>query len=513
MRKYYLILVFVCVVFSACTSIFQKDVLYVQMETAIRKFINKNRDPSGYQTAAFAYKEESLKGGIKKLKSGKIRVFIGQWEISPLPKKGYYTAFIGKRISDNVGFFEDHTLRLKLKQNKDSSFKVISSLPVKKWGKLNRQEAISQLIANFRKSNNKDYKISVIRTLGKLRAIEAIPFLIRNIRYEEGENHFYTRKLTYAGKALSKIGSPCIIPILYTIPEISNSLYVEQLINVLIDINNHDLTIAHLQNKIEETKGLREKQLFERILQRAIRHKKKKLSPKKAKTKKASTEITTKDTQKIKKYVPQAGDKVIVTGVFRVTKGYMGIVKNILIPKFLNRVETAFKYRGKWVRVIGTLSKPSYPEGKLVQRGPGLELELESIEIVISQGVKKEKIEKASGLRSFINNDKEGNNIYVTLKGKLHSSTAPVPYLMSHPLVCIKGGDYSDGSEMILVKQLKPLQMVHVVFPNKTNAPKIFKKQIILHGYFQEIKNKKIYTRKKVYNHKYFVVRSWEYKK
>ena len=273
MKKYYLILVFACVVFSGCTSIPPEDILYVRMETAIRKFINKNRSPKGYQIAAFAYKDESLKGGIKKLTNGKVRVFIGQWEISRLPKKGHYTAFIGKRFS-NGNYYESHSLRLELKQNKDNSFKVISNQPVKKWGKLNRQETVNQLIANFKKSNDKNYKISVISTLGKLRAIEAIPFLIRNIRYEEGKIQFYPRKLTYAGKALSKIGSPCIIPILDVIPKISDAFRVEHLTNVLVDIHSHNLTIAYLQKKIAETKDLREKQLFEYTLKRIIKHKK-----------------------------------------------------------------------------------------------------------------------------------------------------------------------------------------------------------------------------------------------
>lgn len=101
------------------------------METAIRKFIDKNRRPNGYQVAAFAYEEECLKGGIKRLKNG--RVFIGQWEITPLSKKGYYIAFICKSFSDG-NYFENHSLRLKIKQNKNGTCEVVSDMPIKGWG-------------------------------------------------------------------------------------------------------------------------------------------------------------------------------------------------------------------------------------------------------------------------------------------------------------------------------------------------------------------------------------------
>ena len=110
----------------------------------------------------------------------------------------------------------------------------------------------------------------------------------------------------------------------------------------------------------------------------------------------------------------------------------------------------------------------------------------------------------------------ERNDVYVTLKGKLSSSSAP--YLMSHPLVCVKNGDYPDGSEMILIKQLKPSQMVHVVFLKSMEVPKNLKKQVTLQGHYQKIQNKKPDTSKTVHkkipdNYKYFVVKSWEYQK
>lgn len=95
-------------------------------------------------------------------------------------------------------------------------------------------------------------------------------------------------------------------------------------------------------------------------------------------------------------YEPQAGDRVRLTGVLKTTKGYMGVVKGILLPHFLNRDEEALKYKDKWVSVVGTLSKRTYPEGKDVQRWLGLELEMESIEIVAAEGEQQETAEKLS---------------------------------------------------------------------------------------------------------------------
>jgi len=108
------------------------------------------------------------------------------------------------------------------------------------------------------------------------------------------------------------------------------------------------------------------------------------------------TDAGTEETHNHDNYEPQAGDRVRLTGVFKTTKGYMGVVKGVLLPHFLNRDEEALKYKGKWVEVIGTLSKRTYPEGKLVQRWLGLELDMESIEIVTADNVTQEKVEKLS---------------------------------------------------------------------------------------------------------------------
>ena len=115
-----------------------------------------------------------------------------------------------------------------------------------------------------------------------------------------------------------------------------------------------------------------------------------------------STKVEAEPAHDTSSYEPQPGDRVRLTGVFKSTKGYMGVVKGILIPHFCNRDEEVLKYKGKRVKVIGTLSKPSYPpesdgnRKSLVQRWLGLQLELESIEILTNEDVTQEKVEKLS---------------------------------------------------------------------------------------------------------------------
>ena len=112
-----------------------------------------------------------------------------------------------------------------------------------------------------------------------------------------------------------------------------------------------------------------------------------------------STKVEAEPAHDTSSYEPQPGDRVRLTGVFKTTKGYMGVVRGILIPHFYNRDEEALKYKGKRVEVIGVLSKPSYPEPdgdrvQLVQRWLGLQLELESIEVLTNEDVTEEKVEK-----------------------------------------------------------------------------------------------------------------------
>lgn len=126
-------LIFVIYIFWGCTSLPPEDIKYLQIKTAIRQFINKNRKANSYQIAAFAYKEKTLMGKITKLKDG--RVLIGEWEISALEEKGQYKAFICKSYKDKKSnYFETHSLLLILKVDKHKKFQVISSYPLKRWG-------------------------------------------------------------------------------------------------------------------------------------------------------------------------------------------------------------------------------------------------------------------------------------------------------------------------------------------------------------------------------------------
>ena len=95
----------------------------------------------------------------------------------------------------------------------------------------------------------------------------------------------------------------------------------------------------------------------------------------------------------------------------------MGRMGEVLIPHFHNREEEGLKYRGKWVRVTGTLFAPSYPEDedaqgvtlvqgvqkvqavREVQGWRGLHLELESIEMLTDEDMKHEKVEKLDPVR------------------------------------------------------------------------------------------------------------------
>ena len=110
-------------------------------------------------------------------------------------------------------------------------------------------------------------------------------------------------------------------------------------------------------------------------------------------------------------YEPQAGDRVRLTGVFRTGKGYVGSMGEVIIPHFYNREEEGLKYRGKWVKVTGTLFAPPCPEDdetqgvqkvqtvRKVQGLRGLHLELESIEMVTDENMKHEKVEKLEPLQ------------------------------------------------------------------------------------------------------------------
>ena len=102
-------------------------------------------------------------------------------------------------------------------------------------------------------------------------------------------------------------------------------------------------------------------------------------------------------------------------------------------------------------------------------------------------------------------------DIPVTLKDMLYVNMFGTNYMTEHPLICIKGGDYPSGSEMIFIKQSNSKELVHAVFPKRTTAPKNMEKKIVLHGYFQNVQNIDNYKKRVSEDYEYFVVTSWEY--
>ena len=139
---------------------------------------------------------------------------------------------------------------------------------------IKRQETISQLIINFKKSNDKEYKRSILYTLGKLRAKTAISFLIKNIDY--GISGPALRIPKYgtepAEEALSKIGAPAISPILNSLKISFNRSRLYSLTNALVGINGHDLAIFYLQKEIKKTKNSDYVAKLKKALQIVVRY-------------------------------------------------------------------------------------------------------------------------------------------------------------------------------------------------------------------------------------------------
>ena len=132
----------------------------------------------------------------------------------------------------------------------------------------NRKKIISNLISNFYKSNNKEYKRSIIYTLGEMRAIEAIPFLIKNINYGLVNKTPPQPKygMTPSGDALYKIGFPSIKPILKELQETNNKLSSMILISSLTDILGCDLAMSSLKKQIDSANSSEYKTKLEKAI-------------------------------------------------------------------------------------------------------------------------------------------------------------------------------------------------------------------------------------------------------
>ena len=80
----------------------------------------------------------------------------------------------------------------------------------------------------------------------------------------------------------------------------------------------------------------------------------------------------------------------------------------------------------------------------------------------------------------------------------------------SHPLVCVEGGDWPDGAELVLREKNDASKWIHAVFPKGMKAPDKPNGVVTLKGYFQGIqKNDRFVYKKPGEDYRYFVVTSW----
>ena len=84
------------------------------------------------------------------------------------------------------------------------------------------------------------------------------------------------------------------------------------------------------------------------------------------------------------------------------------------------------------------------------------------------------------------------------------------PNMPSHPLVCVEGGDYPNGVELIFSDREDPAAWVHAVFPESVKAPDELDSAMVLQGHFQKIQERSRFEHKQPpEDYRYFVVTSW----
>jgi hypothetical protein len=95
-----------------------------------------------------------------------------------------------------------------------------------------------------------------------------------------------------------------------------------------------------------------------------------------------------------------------------------------------------------------------------------------------------------------------GNLVYVDMNAR--------NYTTQHPLVCVEGGDFPTGKELIF-RHLESGESIHAVFPKGIMPPKDLDGEFIFHGHFQSIQKWGHYKLKKPgKDYRYFVVSSYE---
>jgi hypothetical protein len=78
--------------------------------------------------------------------------------------------------------------------------------------------------------------------------------------------------------------------------------------------------------------------------------------------------------------------------------------------------------------------------------------------------------------------------------------------------VCGAGRDFPTGRELAF-RTSQSQEFVHAVFPEGVMLSKTLDGKFVLHGHYQGIQNRTIYTLKRVpEDYRYFVVSSWKQK-
>jgi hypothetical protein len=90
---------------------------------------------------------------------------------------------------------------------------------------------------------------------------------------------------------------------------------------------------------------------------------------------------------------------------------------------------------------------------------------------------------------------------------RVDASSSDTP---QHPLVCGEGRDFPVGREFAF-RHAQSREFVHAVVPESVEPPKTFNGKFVLHGRYQGIQNRNIYTLKRPpADYQYFVVTSWK---
>lgn len=84
------------------------------------------------------------------------------------------------------------------------------------------------------------------------------------------------------------------------------------------------------------------------------------------------------------------------------------------------------------------------------------------------------------------------------------------PLVPAHPRICIEGGDYPEGREMLFRRGNGGGEWIHVVFPEGVRVPDNPEGEYQMQGRFETIRNRSRYTgMQPAADYRYFVAMSW----